>query len=298
MAVTYHNYETEVQLEIAKSFDAGYQGYQSKYEQIFRMDPNQRFEETFSVRGGMSAAFNAVSDGAAYNQQNPKVVGTQTVAQLIFKEAVHITKMMKEKDHYGSALEDAQKLGYLARIRMDALAADLLIAAAGTTVTWDGLSLANAAHLIGDTGATQDNTTTGSLTLANLESAIEALRMQQDHNGTIMGLQPKYLVVPTRNMHTAKKLLGSPMTPEDANTSINVVTESGIIPVVWEQLDDTANWEAALVSDKMMHRLEYQIAYGPELTPDRDTNTGNDIVQIDLACNAGAVDYLGTHWIV
>ena len=297
MAVTYQNYETEVQLEIAKSFDAGFNSKITHFEQVFRQDPNMRFEEKFSVRGGMTAAFNAVADGAAYNQQNPKVVGTQTVANLIFKESVGITKMMKEKDHFGSALEDARKLGILARTRMDVLGADILELATTTTVTWDGLSLANAAHFVGDTGATQDNTTTGALTTANLETAIQNFGLQMDHNGTRMGLEPKYVVVPRRNMMTLKKLLGSPMTPEDANTSINAVTESGLIPIVYTQLV-TNNWEAMLLSDQAFHRLEYQIAYGPELTPDRDTNTGNDLVQIDLACNAGAIDYIGTYFIV
>jgi len=295
MAVTYNSYLTEVQLEVAKSFDAGYQGYSSQYEKIFRMDPNQRFEEKFSVRGGMSADLVNVTDGAAYNAQTPKIVGTNTIEQLMFKEAVAITKMMKEKDHYGSAFEDAYRLGYYARLKMDKLAADILVNATGTTVTWDGLSLANANHLIGDTGATQSNRTTGGLDLANLEASIQALRVQKDHNNATMGISPTYLVVPTRNMHTALRLTESPMTPEDANTAKNVIGPLQV--VVWDQLV-TTNWEAMLCTDKMFHRLEYQIAYGPELTPDRDTATGNDLIQMDLACNAGAVDYLGTHFIV
>jgi len=295
MAVTYNSYLTEVQLEVAKSFDAGYKGYGSQYEKIFRMDPNQRFEEKFSVRGGMDSGFTPVTDGAAYNAQSPQIVGTQTVTPLIYKEAVAITKMMKEKDHYGSAFEDAYRMGYYARLKMDKLASDILVNATGTTVTWDGLSLANAAHLVGNTGATQSNRTTGALTLGFLETAIQGLRTQVDHNNATMGISPTYLVVPTRNMHQALKLTESPMTPEDANTAKNVVGPLQV--VVWDQLV-TTNWEAMLCTDKMFHRLEYQVAYGPELTPDRDTATGNDLVQLDLSCNAGAVDYLGTYFIV
>jgi phage major head subunit gpT-like protein len=295
MAVTYNSYLSEVQLEVAKSFDAGYKGYSSQYEKIFRMDPNQRFEEKFSVRGGMSADLVDVADGAAYNAQNPKIVGTQTIEQLMYKESVAITKMMKEKDHYGSAFEDAYRLGYYAHLKMDKLATDILVNATGTTVTWDGLSLANASHLVGDTGATQDNTVTGALDLANLETAIQGLRTQVDHNNATMGISPSYLVVPTRNMHEALRLTESPMTPGDANTAKNVIQPLQV--VVWDQLV-TTNWEAMLVTDKMFHRLEYQLAYGPEITPDRDTATGNDLIQMDLACNAGAVDYLGTFFIV
>lgn len=259
------------------------------------MDPNQRFEEKFSVRGGMSADLVDVADGAAYNAQNPKIVGTQTIEQLMYKESVAITKMMKEKDHYGSAFEDAYRLGYYAHLKMDKLATDILVNATGTTVTWDGLSLANASHLVGDTGATQDNTVTGALDLANLETAIQGLRTQVDHNNATMGISPSYLVVPTRNMHEALRLTESPMTPGDANTAKNVIQPLQV--VVWDQLV-TTNWEAMLVTDKMFHRLEYQLAYGPEITPDRDTATGNDLIQMDLACNAGAVDYLGTFFIV
>lgn len=297
MATRYTDYLTEVQLEVAASFDAGFKANNTQWNMVFREEPSMRFEDKFSVRGGMTDAFSATADGGAYNQQSPKVVGTQTITQAIFKEAVAITKMMREKDHYGSAMEDARRLGFLAAAKIDQVGADMLVNATGTTVTWDGLSLANALHLIGDTGDTQDNTTTGALTLANLESAIQAFQLQQDHNGTVMSLRPKYLVVPTRNMHTAKKLLGSPMTPEDANTSINAVTEAGIIPIVYDRLV-TTNWEGMLLSDEVMHRLLYQSAYGPELTPDRDSNTGNDLMQLDLAFNFGAIDYLGTHFIV
>jgi len=243
----------------------------------------------------MSADLVDVADGAAYNAQNPKIVGTQTIEQLMYKESVAITKMMKEKDHYGSAFEDAYRLGYYAHLKMDKLATDILVNATGTTVTWDGLSLANASHLVGDTGATQDNTVTGALDLANLETAIQGLRTQVDHNNATMGISPSYLVVPTRNMHEALRLTESPMTPGDANTAKNVIQPLQV--VVWDQLV-TTNWEAMLVTDKMFHRLEYQLAYGPEITPDRDTATGNDLIQMDLACNAGAVDYLGTFFIV
>ncbi len=59
----------------------------------------------------------------------------------------------------------------------------------------------------------------------------------------------------------------------------------------------TCDFEAMLLADTAMHRLEYLIDYGPTLTPDRDTTTGNDLVQVDLSCRAGAVDYLGTYFI-
>ena len=237
-----------------------------------------------------------LADDANYNSQNPKIVGTQAIKELIFKEQVGITKMMLKKDNYRSAVEDANKLGYLARLKMDKLGADILANATGTTVTWDGLSLANAAHLIGDTGETQSNLVTGGYTTSNLETAIQNFGLQKSHDGAVMSINPKYIVVPRRNMMQTKKLIGSPMTPEDANTSINAVTESGLIPIYWAQLD-TTNFEAMLLSDKAMHRLEYLIHYGPDITPARDTNTGNELVQMDLACNAGAIDYLGTYFI-
>jgi hypothetical protein len=292
-----NNYLSEAQLEVMKSFDAGWKGYVPKYQEVFNVenDPS-RLTEKFSVRGGMTSAFTPVADGAPYNDQNPKIVGTQTISELIFKEQVALTKMMKTKDNYRSAIEDANQLGYLSRLKMDKLGADLLNLCTTTTVTWDGLALLHASHLIGDTGATQSNTTSGGLTTSNLETAIQNFSLQKSHNGSVMGLMPKYIIVPTRNMMLTKKLIGSPMTPEDANTSINAVTESGLIPIYWPQLV-TTNFEAMLLSDKAMHRLEYLIHYGPDLTPARDSDTGNDLVQLDLACNAGAVDYLGTYFI-
>ena len=292
-----NDYLTEAQLEVMKSFDAGFKGYTPRYQEVFNVETNpERITEKFSVRGGMSAAFSAVSDGAAYNDQNPKIVGAQTIELLEFKEQVAITKRMREKDNYGSAIEDGNRLGYLAAVKMDTLGAGLLANAGGSTVTWDGLSLANSAHLIGNSGATQSNVISGGLSTSNLETAIQNFMLQKDHDGTIMSAPPKYIIAPVRNMMQVKKLIGSQMTPEDANTAKNVVSESGLVPIFWSALV-TTDFEVMLLSDKQMHRLEYLIHWGPELTGDRDTNTGNDLVQLDLACNAGVVDYLGTYFI-
>lgn len=281
-------------MEVMKSFDAGWKKYQPQFERVFNVERGpMRVEEKFSVRGGIGQ-FTPVADGAPYNIQTPKVVGTQTIDELEYKDAIAITRRAKNKDHYGSIMQDAKQLGYYYRLHMDKLAADLLNGATGTTVTWDGLSLSNSAHLIGDTGDTQSNVTSGGLGTTTLETAIQNLSLQKDHNGRVMSLPTAAMVVPSRNWAQSKKLLGSTLTPEDGNNSINFVTEMGLRLIVWPQLV-TTNFEAMLISD--MNRLEYLVHYGPELTADRDSSTGNDLVQIEMLVNAGAVDYLGTYFI-
>lgn len=298
MAVTARNdYLTEAQLEVMKSFSAGWDSYMPRYQEVFNIttDPS-RLEEKFSVRGGMTSAFVATTEQGAYNNQNPQIIGTQTITELIFKEQVAITKMMKKKDNYGSAMSDAKRLGLKARIKMDKLGADLLADASGATVTWDGLPLASASHLVGNTGTTQSNLVSGGLNITNIETVIQNFGLQKDHDGDIMGLSAVTAIVPQRNWATIKKLFGSPMSPEDANRNINPVYELGMKILVWPQLV-TTDFEVMFLGPDVMRRLEYLIHYGPDMTPDRDTNTGNDLVQLDLACNAGAVDYLGTYFI-
>lgn len=292
-----NNYLTEAQKEVMKSFDAGWKGFTPVYEEVFNVERGpMRLEEKFSVRGGMSP-FNAVTEGAGYNQQNPKIVGTQTISELVYKEAVAITKMMKAKDHYGSAMEDAKRLGYYARHQMDKLAADLLADATGATVTWDGLALGHASHLIGDTGSIQSNLTTGGLSTSNVKAAYEAFMLQKDHNNRVMGIAPVAIVVPVRNMTEIHDILESQKEAETANNRTNMfLTNLGLKIIAWPQLV-TTDFEAMLLGPKSFTRLEYLIHYGPDLTPDRDTATGNDLVQLDLSCNAGAIDYLGTHFI-
>ena len=294
--ITYNQYATEAQLEVMKSFDSGWKNYNPVYQRVFKVDTDpSRFTEKFSVRGGVGS-FTPVTDGAAYNQKTPQVVGTQTIAALIFKEAISITKMMKKLDNYGSAMADANQLGYYYRMHMDKLAADLLADATGATVTWDGLALAHASHLIGNTGTTQSNLVSGGLTTPNAEAAIQNFSLQKDHNGRIMSAVPVKWVVPSRNWMQSRRLLGSAKTPEDENNSINAVQDLNLELVVWPQLV-TTDFEAMLLGPEMMHRLEYLVWYGPDQTADRDSSNGNDLVQLDLACNAGAVDYLGTYFI-
>lgn len=295
--ITYNQYGTEAQLEVMKSFDSGWKNYTPVYQRVFKVDTDpRRFTEKFSVRGGVGS-FTPTTDGAAYNMQTPQVVGTQTIEALIFKEAIAITRMMKKLDNYGSAMADAKQLGYYYRMHMDLLAANLLIVATTTTVTWDGLSLANASHFIGNSGATQSNTLSGGIGAGNVELAIQNFTLQKDHNGRVMQAMPVKCIVPSRNWMAMRKVLGTNRSPGDANNDINPMnTDMNIELIVWPQLVTTA-FEAMLLGPEMMHRLEYLVWYGPELTPVRDDSTGNDVVQLDLACQAGCVDYIGTYFI-
>jgi len=282
-------------MEVAKSFEAGYKGYQAQWSKVFKTIPSPRYEEKFSVRGGYGD-ITPTTDGGAYNMMDPKVVGTQTIAPLIYKNAVQMTKMAKVKDNYMSLIEDTKRLGYLLGIERDTVAATVLNNAASTTVTWDGVALASASHLIGDTGDTQSNITTGGIGVSTLEEALQNFKLQKDQDGRIMNLTAKYIVYPVQKHFQIAKLIDSQMSPEDANNNVNPINSLGLIMVPWAQLNGTT-FDAMLLSEETMHRLVHKEDYPLQATPARDTNTGNDMVQWDLACNYGAIDYLGTYFI-
>ena len=257
---------------------------------LFSRKAPERVDERFSITAS-GGDITSVAEGAAFPKTDIREVGTQTISQVEYKEALPITKLMKRFDNYGAVQREAEKLGRRASISIDRLGAALLNNSDDTTLTWDGLSLANASHLIGDTGQTQSTIVTGALNKGNLNSAIVALANQNNHNNQEDPLAARYLVVPPALAMTAWELVESPGEPESANRNRNYINKQGINVVVWEQLTDTA--DAFLLSDKIFHGLCYLPAIEPTVEYVRDDNTGNYEYQMQYDVAVGVVDYRG-----
>ena len=280
---------------VLEAFGSGWESYESQGQKIFHRRDPERKDEIYSVHA-TDATINTVAEGATFPAVNVEQVGTKTLSQAVYKKEIPVTQLMKRFDNYGVVVEEAMKLGYYAKWTMDDVMASILRNVEGTSTTWDGLSLGNASHLVGNTGTTQSNIVTGSLSKSTLNSAYTALQDQVDHGGAQQPLATKQVVVPPALAMTAFELLGSPSDPETADRSINFINALGMELVVWPLISNNAGGSDVdyhIVADKMFHRLQYLVSLEPRVNYVRDQNTGNDLYQIDFACVAGAPDYLG-----
>jgi|6_EtaG_2_1085325.scaffolds.fasta_scaffold00502_15 hypothetical protein len=276
---------------VLEAYDSGWRTYEVQGTKFFNKRSPERFDEIFSVTAA-DGAINAVAPGAAYPAVNVEELGSVTITQQAYKKEIPVDFLMKRFDNYGVVIREATKHGYRAKQVMDQVMADVLNNGEGTTTTWDALSLANAAHLIGNTGTTQSNVVTGALSETTLNAAYVALVNQQDHGGQVMPTVGMYLVVPPALHITSHKLLNSNQGPETANRETGFLNGLGMQTVVWPLLDDAVDWW--LLADKMYNRLEYLVSVEPTVIYREDSDTGNGLYQIEFACAAGATDYLGS----
>jgi len=275
---------------VLESFTSGYLMYQPKYPYVFTEREPQRKDEKFSITAS-GGDISQVAEGASFPQVDIAEVGTKTISQLEYKEAIPVTKLMERFDNYGVVLEEARKQGYRARVTMDRIAANIFNNAFTGTTTWDGAYLFSATHSIGSTGLTQSNLQTGQLTETTFNNAITALRTQKDHNNQELPMAPRTLIVAPAFAKKAFELTASQGAPESANNNSNYFNTLGVNVLVWELLTDTDAW--FLAADKMYTYLRYLVAIPPTLERVRRPETGNWEYQIQFDCAADAVDYIG-----
>lgn len=277
---------------VYEAFDSGWRTYEPVGQKFFNRVSPERYTEQFSVHSS-GGAIAAVAPGAPYPSSNVEQLGTVSVSQQAYKGEIPVDFLMDRFDNYGTVMREATREGYRAKQTMDQVMADILLNTEGTTTVWDGLSLANSAHLIGASGVTQDNTVTGALSETTLNSADVALATQKDHTNQVMPTVGRWLVVPKALHITAYKLAYSTTGPETADRETGFLNTLGIMPCPWPLLDasNTVDWH--LIADKMFNRLEYLVSVEPRVKLREDVDTGNDLYQIEFACAAVAADYLG-----
>lgn len=276
---------------VLEAYTSGYQLYTPRYQTIFTEREPQRKDEKFSVTAS-GGDIPEVAEGAAFPTVDITEVGTKAASQLVYKESLPVTTLMQRFDNYGTVVEEARKQGYRARLSMDRIGANVLNNGFSTETTWDGLPLFDDAHLIGNTGQTQDNDFALDLTETNLNTLITALRDQKDHNNQELAMIPRTLVVATGDAKKAFELTASQGAPESANRYSNYFNTLGINVVVWELLSDADAW--FLFADKMYTYLRYLVAIEPKVEYIRRPESGNYEYQIEFACVAKAVDYVGS----
>lgn len=277
---------------VLEAFGAGFDNYQTKYQDIFNMFTPERQDEKFSITARESN-LQKLAEGAPYPVSDIKQVGDYELQfRSEYKDSVNVTKLMKRFDNYGVVLREANKLGYNVKIEMDKIGVSVLNNAENAAFpTWDGLSLANAAHKIGDTGNTQSNIVVGAIGEASLVEMYSLLQTQKDHANNPQPLSGKTIIFHPSKTQKVYETLMSPNDPESGNRNINFLKTFGWNFIEHPLLSNTD--DAHILSDKAFHRLMYGIALAPEVNKIEAEATGNDLYQVCFEAEAGAADYIG-----
>lgn len=288
---------------LKQAFQAGAMDYKPVYDKVFNISTPERKDELFTIVK-MDNAATEVSDGAAYPESSIVELGSNTVSQKIFKAAIPISDFSEAFDNYGAIVRAANRKAYQFMYAIDQLCVaffnnpTLTTAPYGITIGTTLTSLISNTQPIGDTGLTFDNRITGALDKVTLNDMYTGMITMPSHENVIGGYRPDRLVVPAREAMNAWQITESPMEPESANNNRNFSNTLGLTSIVWPLLTETGSVTTATACYLLAPKGENG-ARGPQLLIKKNpyvkrvlnTDTGNQVYQVDMMLNAGIVDW-------
>lgn len=168
-----------------------------------------------------------------------------------FASGFQVERVLFDDMQYGSIFGMASDMGVAFARKRKKDRASVFNNAFASVLGYDGKTLCADDHPRSKSDATAvDNKAALTLNSANLETAIVAHQSLGDDLGEEITIRPDLLVVPRPLRKTALELVGSELTPENANNAINV--HQGMQVLVWPELTDTNAW--FLVDTTMANR--------------------------------------------
>lgn len=206
---------------------------------FFSLLGSSKDREKSATIGGLGD-FQIKAPGSESSESEPV---TQFSKEYIHNSFALQTKITREViddqrvDYFG---QFGGKLGQSAARTMERGAADLFNNAFSTTLSEDGLSLCNNAHLNADSGNSQDNLGTTALSNDAVTSTRQAMRGFKDYEGNPISVNGSLLLVAPGNEEAAYEIAKSQLNPQNQSNAAN--WNMGLQVVVWLYLSDAESW--------------------------------------------------------
>lgn len=241
----------DVGLRIAEVYDQGDEQYTPGIFSVLKQGSSAKAQDNFTGK----TSFGKVSqfeDGDDVPTIERFKTYTTKVIYRNYGGAVEVTKNLIEDRDFESELDEMKDMSRSVNYSIDESGAQLFNGGFATTVavngydmTWygDGVPQFSTVHpTVVPGGSTQSNASSTGIVLShdNLETARLALMRQKTDNALAMGMAGKLtLVTSLENEKLAKEIMGSDLTPQNANNAINVF--KGAMDLVSSTFLDTAN---------------------------------------------------------
>lgn len=243
-----------------------------KYALLYNIQPSTLPSEQHASVGGLGKFQPKSSTGAATRgsttQQFEKTWTHGEYALVIEFERKYV-----DDERFGHFAKMGYELGDSAlRTYEYYCAKSFTDAFAGAEVTAeDGLSLCNDAHVNVDSGNSQDNSGTNSLTYAGYKTTKIAHRKFTNYDGEKVLINPDTILVPVDLEEDALQVANATGKPGSANNDVNVY-QGTVDVIVWEYLTDTNAW-FSIDSQLMMRNLFLFLRMPLEFYGARDWDT-------------------------
>lgn len=275
---------------LRKIFDDEFKDIPEVFSSIFHVNSSSVDVERDSGVTGFSL-LTQTSEGGAISYEDPVQMYDVSYVHLKYTKGFKVSEELVEDDRYNVINKKPKALARSARRTAEYLAAQIFNNAFSSGVGGDSKYLCSVSHPRADGGTAQSNASGSGVTLteANLNTGLLAMRGQLDDKGMKIGVKATKLVVPPALEKTAQILTQSTLRSGTADNDYNYY--KGIVDVVsWDWLSSSTAW---FLIDSSVHQLNWFWRVRPEFKQDSSFDTGMALFKVRMRLSRGWSDWRG-----
>ena len=274
-----------------KIFDDKYNELDEVFPQIFHTETSGKDEEKVSAVSGFGY-LQQTTEGETIQYEDPVQMYDVTFRHLKYTKGFKVSEELYEDDLYNVIAKKPAALARSARRTREYYAASVFNNAFSTSYKGgDAVPLCSTVHPRADGGSTQSNADTNGITLteANLETALIAMRGQLDDKGMKIMAKARLLLVPPALEKEASILVKSRLRPGSYNNDYNYY--EGIVDVLsYDYITSSTAW---FLLDTQLHELAWFNRVLPEFKQDNSFDTGMALFKTRTRFSKGWADWRG-----
>lgn len=276
---------------LRKIFDDKYKEMPEVFSSIFHVNSSTVDVERDSAMTGFGL-LTQTAEGAPISYEDPVQMYDVSYVHLKYTKGFKVSEELVEDDRYNIIKKKPAALAKACRRTAEFLASQVFNNAFSTSYTGgDAKPLASTLHPRADGGTAQSNASATGITLteANLNTALLAMRAQLDDKGMKIAVKADTLVVPPALEKTAQILTNSKFRPGTADNDFNYY--EGLLKIIsWDWLTSTTAW---FLLDSSEHELHWFWRIQPEFKQDNSFDTGMALYKARFRASRGWSDWRG-----
>jgi len=275
---------------LRKIFDDRYKEIPEVFSSIFHVNNSGVDVERDSAVTGFGL-LTATAEGASIPYEDPIQMYDVSYVHLKYTKGFKVSEELVEDDRYNVIKKKPAALARSARRTAEHLASQVFNNGFSSGTGGDAKYLFSVTHPRADGGTAQSNASGSGITLteANLNTALLAMRGQLDDKGMKIGVKSSILLVPPALHKTAVEITKSSLRSGTADNELNYY--NGMVKVVdWDWLSSSTAW---FLLDSDVHQLEWFWRIRPEFKQDNSFDTGMALFKTRMRCSRGWSDWRG-----
>lgn len=275
---------------LRKIFDDKYKEMPEIFSSIFHVNSSTVDVERDSAVTGFSMLVQT-PEGGPISYEDPVMMYDVSFVHLKYTKGFKVSEELVEDDRYNVIKKKPAALAKACRRTAEFLAAQVFNNGFSSGTGGDGKFLFSTLHPRADGGTAQSNASASGITLteANLNTALLAMRAQLDDKGMKIAVKADTIVVPPALEKTAQILTNSKMRPGTADNDFNYY--EGLLKIIsWDYLTSSTAW---FLIDSSEHELTWFWRIQPEFKQDNSFDTGMALYKTRMRLSNGWSDWRG-----